>query len=514
MVARRDQDVGGLDVAVHEPAGVGGVERGTDLGDDVRRPQRIERRERTQIGPVDEPHREVQQPVLLTRLEHRQHVGMIDRRRQPRLGDEPLAEPRLTRALRRDELQRDRAPERFLDRLVDDAHPAASHLPQDAVPGDDRPDLDQRPPTPRAAAAAPTRAASAAKASSIRGIVPAVARSSSALSSSPRTAIRPRRNGGWAIERERFSIDVTVRAIAGSSGQRLGDRVRRLLPRRREDRRVLACRDHRRRQEEVVGDPDRHAVRPQLDPHRPAEPFDARLRGRVRAQARRREHRGSRGDQQDVAAPREHVRHRRAGGAPDAQEVDVDRLLDGLGRDHPQRPAGGDPRVGDGDVDPAESPREVVDRGGQRLGVAHVGDRGLRAGDDAVEAIGVDVDQPEAHAAGRELARELGADARRAAGDERHAPVQVPGHRHATLNGRVRFAQMSLPGDENPNPQWQRPQGSQWQSGSPLGGDADEQQPQRAAAGSTRRRNGSSRARSRTRAGSPRRAPPARPTRR
>jgi hypothetical protein len=36
---------------------------------------------------------------------------------------------------------------------------------------------------------------------------------------------------------------------------------------------------------------------------------------------------------------------------------------------------------------------------------------------------------------------------------------------------------MSLPGDENPNPQWQRPQGSQWQSGSPLGGDAEEQPP-------------------------------------
>jgi hypothetical protein len=37
---------------------------------------------------------------------------------------------------------------------------------------------------------------------------------------------------------------------------------------------------------------------------------------------------------------------------------------------------------------------------------------------------------------------------------------------------------MSLPGDENPNPQWQLPQGPQWQSGSPLGPDAEEQQPQ------------------------------------
>jgi uncharacterized protein DUF4190 len=39
---------------------------------------------------------------------------------------------------------------------------------------------------------------------------------------------------------------------------------------------------------------------------------------------------------------------------------------------------------------------------------------------------------------------------------------------------------MSLPGDENPNPQWQRPQGPpQWQTGSPLGGDAEDQEPPR-----------------------------------
>jgi hypothetical protein len=44
---------------------------------------------------------------------------------------------------------------------------------------------------------------------------------------------------------------------------------------------------------------------------------------------------------------------------------------------------------------------------------------------------------------------------------------------------------MSLPGDENPNPQWQRPKGGweqpQWQSGSPLGDNAEapaEPQPQ------------------------------------
>jgi hypothetical protein len=39
---------------------------------------------------------------------------------------------------------------------------------------------------------------------------------------------------------------------------------------------------------------------------------------------------------------------------------------------------------------------------------------------------------------------------------------------------------MSLPGDENPNPQWQRPSGSGWQSGDPFGGgDAPREEPPR-----------------------------------
>jgi hypothetical protein len=133
------------------------------------------------------------------------------------------------------------------------------------------------------------------------------------------------------------------------------------------------------------------------------------------------------------------VGERGAGRPPDAEQVDVDRVLERRGIDQPQRPAGRDPGIGDRDVDAAEAPREVVDRGGQLLRVADVGHRGLRAGNDAVEPVGVEVDQPEAHAPGRELARELGADAGRAAGDERHAPVEVPSHRHGTLKGRVAF---------------------------------------------------------------------------
>ena len=106
-------------------------------------------------------------------------------------------------------------------------------------------------------------------------------------------------------------------------------------------------------------------------------------------------------------------------------------------------PAGRDAGVGDRDVDAAEAPREVVDRGGQRLRVAHVGDRGLgpgqRRGDPLEPLARRRRSAPSRMPRAGELAGELGADARRGAGDERHAPVEVPGHRHGTLkSGAVR----------------------------------------------------------------------------
>ena len=62
----------------------------------------------------------------------------------------------------------------------------------------------------------------------MRGTPPTIARSVSGLSSRPRSAMIARRNGGCATARERFSIDATVRATAGSSGQVLasGDGIR------------------------------------------------------------------------------------------------------------------------------------------------------------------------------------------------------------------------------------------------------------------------------------------------
>ena len=100
------------------------------------------------------------------------------------------------------------------------------------------------------------------------------------------------------------------------------------------------------------------------------------------------------------------VRQRRANGAPDAEQVDVDRLLDGLRSDKPQRPTGGDPGVGDRDIEAAEPVGEVLHGGGQRHRVAHVRNCGFRAakpGTDTFQAVVVDIDQPDPHAARGQL---------------------------------------------------------------------------------------------------------------
>ena len=60
---------------------------------------------------------------------------MVDRRGHPRLALEALAEVGVGGVLGRDQLQRDRAPERQLRRPVDDAHAAAAGDRLDAAPG-------------------------------------------------------------------------------------------------------------------------------------------------------------------------------------------------------------------------------------------------------------------------------------------------------------------------------------------------------------------------------------------
>ena len=78
-----------------------------------------------QVGAAHVAHDEVELPVLLARAVDRHDVGMIDRRRHPRLALEALAEVRVGGAVGGDQLERDRTPEIELDGAVDDAHAAA-----------------------------------------------------------------------------------------------------------------------------------------------------------------------------------------------------------------------------------------------------------------------------------------------------------------------------------------------------------------------------------------------------
>ena len=117
---------------------MGRVERAGDLLERVEDAVRLEpvRDEPPQVGAADELHREVEPVVRLAGLVHRDDVRMVERGLEHRLAAEPGGELRVGREVRREHLQRDRALERELRRLVHDAHPAAPEDALDAVAGD------------------------------------------------------------------------------------------------------------------------------------------------------------------------------------------------------------------------------------------------------------------------------------------------------------------------------------------------------------------------------------------
>ena len=139
-VLAREQDVGGLDVAVHEPGGVRGVQAGGDLGDDLRGaargevPVALERA--VQVGPGDVAHDQVQPPVLLAGGVDGHEVRVVDRGGQPRLEREAGAQPGVARPVGGDHLDRDGAAEVELGGAVDDAHAAAARDLLDAAAGE------------------------------------------------------------------------------------------------------------------------------------------------------------------------------------------------------------------------------------------------------------------------------------------------------------------------------------------------------------------------------------------
>ncbi len=137
-VVAGDQDVRGLDVAVHEAATVRRIERRADLRHDPRRTGRVESTlllyQRSEVGPLDEAHRDEQPAIRLSRFVDGQHVGVVDRRRELGLALEARPEIRLAGEIGRDHLQRHRAVQADVRRPVHDAHAALTDDALDPVP--------------------------------------------------------------------------------------------------------------------------------------------------------------------------------------------------------------------------------------------------------------------------------------------------------------------------------------------------------------------------------------------
>ena len=145
----RDQDVRRLDVAVDQVAVVGGVQCARDLLEHVERAPDAQvplpSKEGAQVGPVDVPHRDVEQTVGVASVDlagvvDRNHVRMVEPGCTLRLAHEPLAEARVVRQRRREHFERDLAPEADVLGEVDDAHAAAAEQRFDPVPGQHRAD--------------------------------------------------------------------------------------------------------------------------------------------------------------------------------------------------------------------------------------------------------------------------------------------------------------------------------------------------------------------------------------
>ena len=134
----------GLDVAVDDAGGVGGVERIGDLAEQLDRLLAAAAAPRgdppLQVAALDQAHRDDQLAVLLAGVEDRHHVGVVEAGGEAGLAQEALAEALVVGEVAGDHLQRHRPVERQVRRPVDDPHPAARDQRVDAVPAKGRAD--------------------------------------------------------------------------------------------------------------------------------------------------------------------------------------------------------------------------------------------------------------------------------------------------------------------------------------------------------------------------------------
>ncbi len=110
MLLLVEEDVRRLHVPVHEAPPVGGVERTRHLGQDRQRPLGRERalalENALQVAPLHVAHREVELPVAVAGLVDRDHVRMVERRREARLAQEATPEVVVLGELGGDQLER------------------------------------------------------------------------------------------------------------------------------------------------------------------------------------------------------------------------------------------------------------------------------------------------------------------------------------------------------------------------------------------------------------------------
>ena len=139
VASSSNEDVRGLDVAVNDSFGVGGIQRVGNL--DAERKnlinlQGMARDAVLQRHAIEEFHGDERVAVVLSDFVDSADVGVIKRRGGARLATEALQGLRVLGHLVRQELESDEAAELGVFGLVNDAHAASAELFEDAVVGD------------------------------------------------------------------------------------------------------------------------------------------------------------------------------------------------------------------------------------------------------------------------------------------------------------------------------------------------------------------------------------------
>ncbi len=136
MAIARDEQILGLEIAVHDAAGVRGREPARDLNRIVDGPANGQRSVRQFVAErpafeqfVDDKGR----AVVLAGVEHHQDVGVVEGARRARFLRESPEPFRVGRDIARQRLEGDIAPEPHVPRPIDDTHAAFAYRADDFV---------------------------------------------------------------------------------------------------------------------------------------------------------------------------------------------------------------------------------------------------------------------------------------------------------------------------------------------------------------------------------------------